>query len=477
MFTHAYINRQLVRNAASPYSLALASYAVFLAAWLFPPDTYTSLLHEPDLLFLNPLAFGYFTACIIAFLVGVRASRFFCHTKTSTPQRLIGVSNALVYLLTPLAMSTAYCLWYLKELGARMPLLALLSSQQGQLIKLSVMTGQLETGRSAVGLPVLMGTLWWATFRESQINLRTNEKWFVRFMLLLSTVVCIATCVARVDRTSLVALCAGLVVVWLYRLSLRDDVRLGRLIMTGLICLSILPMIFVSVGYLRGAGTFQSILTSAAGYSLASYNRLTALLIGQMTYVYHGTGIYLAPYLLEGHNLDKIFHITKSLGWPTFNDIYLSEFQSVAAAGLNPAYIWSGAFGYIYSDLGWGTLAYLLVVGAVSGYAWARFKGGNVMAVVLYPWMMSCVVLWFAANYLVGFSLNGLFEGLIALILWDKLTLRRDKTTSRSTADFGDQLRTQHPEIGLALANGRIGAPASTARDSFQYSTRNSESH
>src|SRR5271170_1448904 len=57
----------LVTNIGSPYMLALLSYAVFLFAWMFPGPVYTTFVHEPDLLWFDPIAFAYFSACVTVF--------------------------------------------------------------------------------------------------------------------------------------------------------------------------------------------------------------------------------------------------------------------------------------------------------------------------------------------------------------------------------------------------------------------------
>src|SRR6202020_1703154 len=99
------------------------------------------------------------------------------------------------------------------------------------------------------------------------------------------------------------------------------------------------------------------------GYTVASYNRLAALLTGVMSYQYGGREGYLFPYLLDAKKINSVTGLSPVFMWPSSSELWLSESTSTLLAGLNGRYIWSGTFGYLYSDLGWFTMAYLFAVG------------------------------------------------------------------------------------------------------------------
>src|ERR1700733_5771358 len=130
-----YLRRLTIRNLVSPYGLALFSYAVFLFAWTFPPSVYTSYINEPDLMFLDPLTFVFYTSCVAAFLLGVWAYRYFGMSTKEAPLAGISTRMPLVYLAIPLLLATACCSIYLILLGAKLNLIGLLASQQGGAIK------------------------------------------------------------------------------------------------------------------------------------------------------------------------------------------------------------------------------------------------------------------------------------------------------------------------------------------------------
>ena len=87
-------------------------------------------------------------------------------------------------------------------------------------------------------------------------------------------------------------------------------------------------------------------------------------------------------------------------GWPDKDADWRSQFNAVAAAGLNGDLIWSGAFGYIFSELKWLSPLLLIIYGLLTGWAWRALKLGRTVGILLYPWCAFCVLFWFGVNYL-----------------------------------------------------------------------------
>jgi hypothetical protein len=102
-----YVKRTVIRSMASPYGLAMLSYCLFLFAWLFPPALYTEYLREPDLMFLNPITLAYFSACVAAFCLGVRLSRFFRSPTGTSATTYVTAGHPLLYLIGPLFLLPA----------------------------------------------------------------------------------------------------------------------------------------------------------------------------------------------------------------------------------------------------------------------------------------------------------------------------------------------------------------------------------
>jgi hypothetical protein len=422
-----YLKRLAVENLASPYALAAVSYSIFLIGWLFPPDLYTSYINEPDILFLDPLTFIFFTLCVIAFLVGVRASRFLGISRaTAQSLRVSPRVPVVVFLGTPLIVSTILCAIFILLLGAKINFLALLASQQGTEIKLASEAGMLSVGgKWAVSFPFLMGTLWWASFRSNQLKIQGFTRRMYWPLYLTGFVVAVLTCVATVDRTSLMPLMLGAFIIYLYNKSKSEKVALGKIAANVVIGFVGALCGFSLLQFLRGATAMNLIIRSQLGYTIVSYNRLAALLSGTMHYAYEGRGVYLVSYLLKDSTLTTALDVRNFLDWPSQFVLWRSEFSSTSLAGLSPSYIWSGVFGYIYSDIGWWTPLYMLLTGVLAGYLWSRFRAAGAIGIVLYVWIGFWILFWVGSNILLDNRFVSISECGIALAVYERLLANR----------------------------------------------------
>lgn len=415
--------QNVLANLASPYGLAMISYLVFLAAWVFPGPLYTAIVHEPDLLWCDPLTFLYFTASVAAFLAGVRTIDSLLGSARSELASAPRVGNSLVYLLTPMLLAMVLCGMYLATVGSRIDFIGFISAEQGNLIKLVQSNGILDT-KWGYALPFLIGSVWWASYRSAQMKLLGADRAVFELCRASAVGMGVLAFIATVDRGNQLDFLSGLGVVVLFTASRRSNVSGKAMALRVLVGVAVVIIVFAGLAFTRGEHSQTLMLRSLVGYSFASYNRLAALLSGRLTYVYHGRLVYLAPYLNGRHKLDSILPIAEYMGWPTFTEIWKSEFFSIGASGLNPLFIWSGAFGYLYSDLGWGALAYLYCAGLLVGYTWRRFRAGGSVSLVLYPYMAFWILFWVSAANLLDYMLVSLVEVAIGLTIWERLCLR-----------------------------------------------------
>lgn len=420
-----YLKRLTVRNIVSPYGLAMISYCIFLFAWLFPPSLYTEYLHEPDLMFLDQQTLFFYTVCVAAFCFGVRFSRFFGTAGPSGPETRIFARRPLFYLMGPILAATLFCLIALILLGGRLNFMALLASQQGDAIKLAAQAGQMDQGRWGEAVPILTAVLWWSLFRVKQLGVKGATKIIFYVTFLTGTGVGIVTCVATVSRTDLMPIILGLLVVYLFRKTRGENVSIARLLSVGFAAGTGVVGTFLLLSFLRGALALRLLIASLLGYTIVSYNRTTALLTGVMHYAYEGRGVYLSRYLLSDDKVNSVFHLIDRFGWPAPFALWQTEFSSTMAAGLNPAYIWSGAFGYVYSDLGWWTPIYVCATGLCAGWLWAHFTAGKTSGLILYPWVAFTVLTWFGTNSIFNVNIIRFIEIAFVLLFYDRLFLRQ----------------------------------------------------
>jgi hypothetical protein len=444
----AFFKRLAIRNIASPYGLATLSFCLFLFAWLFPPGLYTEYVREPDLMFLNPVTLAFYSVCVAAFSLGVRFSRFLRLSASRSGATHVSAGHPFVYLTGPLFLAACFCSMYLILLGGKLNFVALLASQHGDAIKTANEMGKESQGRWDESLPLLTAVLWWSLFRARQLQLRGTSKKLFYLIFFSSMGVGILTCVATVDRTSLMPIIIGCFVISLFYKSRGANVRLGNMVVAGLASMAAVTGLFLFFSFLRGALAIHVLMTSLLGYTIVSYNRLTGLLIGVMHYAYEGRGVYLSRYVLEDVKLNSVFHLIDRFGWPNGFNLWQSEFLSTSASGLNSTFIWSGTFGYIYSDLGWWAPLYLSLVGVLAGFLWARFITGKTVGVVLYPWVGFWILTWFATNSIFGVNFIRYIEFAVVLGFYDRAFLRKQHETVVNM-EIPDPRLTLLPDRGM----------------------------
>jgi hypothetical protein len=429
-----YIKRLTIRNIVSPYGLAIVSYLVFLFAWVFPPTFYTEYVHEPDLMFLDPVTFVFFTLCLVAFLLGARASRFFVLSRSHATEYLVSASSPLSYLLPPLVAAASFAAVYLVKMGGKINFVSLLASQQGNTIKAASGAGQMSEGRWDECVPFLTVILWWSLFRAGQLKLRGVGKTLFYAVFLLSTALGIAVGIATVNRANLMPILLGSLVVFIFPRTRGIDTKVVKLALTGAIGSLAAVVAFLFLSFLRGALALNLLVTALLGYTIVSYNRMAALLTGVMNYAYQGRGVYLVPFLLGDEKFNALFHFGDRFGWPTSLALWQTEFSSTSMAGLNPAFIWAGAFGYVYSDLAWATPLYWCVLGVIAGCLWAKFNAGRSVGLVLYPWVAFSILMWCGPNFIFRTNFIQYCEFAVVLTLYDRTFLRRVKAPSEVAA-------------------------------------------
>jgi len=152
------------------------------------------------------------------------------------------------------------------------------------------------------------------------------------------------------------------------------------------------------------------------GYTVASFNRMAAVLSGLIPAAFPGKQLHLVYYLLESVRFESIFHFREAFSWPNSYVLWQLEFPQVYSHGLNGSFIWLGFFGYIYTDIGWFTPVYIFLTGFLSGLMWLRFRQGRVIGLILYPWFAFCIIFWVGWAIIFSESLFYFLE--VAFVLW-----------------------------------------------------------
>jgi hypothetical protein len=427
----AQIARPVILNhAMSPYGISIISTLVFLIGWALPIRFYSSLINEPDLMFLDAETLLFFLLCVAGFWVGLLLVDFLMPSPglletVPRPLRLEGLR-----LVLPLMITTAMTILAALQLLKTSPnLLLLLFAQEGAKVKYQLADVKL----GALGWGVVMQTvvLWWTYWRLSNSKPDGSRRGrrrriFSWLIFAVGFAAQIAISVLKVSRSDVMPVFGGLAVLYLMGKIRRRELKTRGLLSYFLFFPLLIVCLFLVFGELRGVKDVTIALGDFAGYTIASYNRLAALLHGSMRYPYGGHGIYLFGCLSSNNTVSAVVPLKNALGWPDFFSLVNSEFQAPQLAGLDDFLIWSGAFGYIFSDIGWATPLLLALYGVIYGFAWRQAKLGTALGMVIYPWFAFCVLSWFSSNLAFDFRFPFFVVAGLALAAYERLLTRFD---------------------------------------------------
>ena len=231
-----------------------------------------------------------------------------------------------------------------------------------------------------------------------------------------------------VGRTELLPLVVGTCLIsWILR---ARKGRLGRtaVLWSGLFAVASVLGLFILFSVLRGVDDSHDATAELIAYTIASYNRLSALLSGVLRYPYGGSGIYISPFASYNSSLHRIIPLGEMLHWHSYQEVWLSEFAAQSQAGLNINAIWAGAFGYLYSDLGWGTPLFIVLYGILAGGLWRSIRRGGLLGVVMYPWCAFCILFWHGTNLLLDVKFVVLLVVCGGLAVYERSTMRPQRT-------------------------------------------------
>jgi hypothetical protein len=416
----------LLNHIVSPYGIAIISTLGFLIAWTFPPGLYSDLIGEPDLIFFDAETLLYFLLCVAGFWVGLLLIEFVFPSAPlleTSPRcsKMKGFS-----LMFPLLLTTAMTGILVTQIFKKSPdLLVMLLSQQANAIKLE-QNQEVISGPLGWASVMLTSVLWWTYWML--INSRPDQprrfgaRRFVPWLIFaVGFLVQIALSVVKVSRSELMPLFGGLAVLYLL-----DKIHRKKLTSVGLLRYSVVfsvaaVSLFSLFSLLRGASDVNGGLGSFVGYTVASYNRMTAILRGNMRYPYGGSGIYLSNFLAYNGSFNAIIPLRKTLGWPEYLELWNADFQAPQLAGLNPFLIWSGAFGSLFSDFGWTTPLVLTLYGVIYGIVWRSIKAGTTIGLTLYPWLAFNSFFWFGSNAVFDHRAVFFFAAGLLLMAYEKL--------------------------------------------------------
>lgn len=408
-------------DLCSPRKLATMSTVIFLVAWICPPSLYQHLIEEPDFMFLDWTLLLYYALCTTGFLWGTSVAH--AHRTPSSPAAKCSTSSdlPLMAVVMPLVIAIGFCAaGIVLNLRDYPGLIIALLAQGGSDIKNSGLSQNSHFGLANIWL---LGVCWWAMWRGHDVDMPRWSRTILRGTLICSVLLCIVAAAVKVSRVDVMVACVGTVVVWIVaHFRSRSVNRVAAF--TALIGMAtILLGVFVLFSFIRGAAS-DAFAGDVVGYTLASYNRMSAVIHNRLRYRYGGLGTYTFNCVVFNNMINEVIPFREWFRWPAFMDWWQSEFDATAAAGLDNRLIWSGAFGYVFADLGWFSPIYMFVYGIASGAAWKAMARGSVFGLLTYPWIAFCILFWFGTNNIVENKVLVLILAAAILSVYEK-TVRR----------------------------------------------------
>jgi hypothetical protein len=288
----------------------------------------------------------------------------------------------------------------LKLVRSSPSILLFLFAQQGQDLK-SAVAYQVDQN---VTLPplTLIGIIWWVYWRYPDIGLRGWRKRLLLFALSVAVIAVIASSIITLSRSLLMLLVCGIAILYVTRKTLRGQVGFNFIFKGSIAIVSCISLLFFSFSFLRGTDSLNGQIYQLFGYTVASYNRLAAMVNGSLRFPFAGKGIYLSGFLAFNKTFNRLIPVNSVMNLPSPIDAFDSPFGAITRAGLDGTLVWPGAFGDIFSELGWFSCLFVLGYGMLYGVVWNLIRRGKALGIVLYPCFAFCVLFWFGGNILLG---------------------------------------------------------------------------
>ena len=416
-----------IRNVVSPYGLAMISYAFFLFACLIPPSVYSHYMREPDLMFLDPATILFYTLCVASFVAGVWLVSWLFPSSFVDRKYETRISPTL-FLLAPLALAvTASTITDLYLITEYPTIILSLLAQQGGDVKDAIAFE--VNGHFAFVSLILIGITWWVSWRYSGLGLQGWRKRLVKFSLFVAVLSVIVSSTLTMSRSTLMLATCGLAILYGARRIARKQDNFKFILRSGIAVIICVSLLFLAFSFLRGT-SWDDLVYTLVGYTAAAYNRLAAVVNGKLRYPFAGRGIYLSGFVAHS----RFSPFSYLMNAPDSLDVWASEFDAVSRAGLDGRLIWSGAFGYIFSDLGWFSLLFVFGYGMLYELVWSWIKRGKVLGIVLYPCFGFCALFWVGSNYLLDQPFEVLSIVAIILTIYELVLLKRPEAFRRARA-------------------------------------------
>ncbi len=411
--------------AISPYFAVLPSLFAMFMAFLYPNEAWQEILFETN--------YGYLNFDMVAFvlvnLVFLYGGVYLAQSITfKTPMQSPNKDNtATVLLIAPVLLVTLVVL--LSYVGYLIVhhhgFIFYAFEGKGTLVKEMIQTDEVDFSTLVnFAVPVV----WWGWYRTLQVKQSIPFLLLIRSLLLLATIALVFVMIVLVSRFALMPLIIGIFVIVTKFLVFdkrpkTQHLKLSIILFAFLAVVIVVLFIFFSIA--RGYDDTDALWEMILGYGAVSFNRLSCLLQGGLSFEYSHTGFYLLPEPL--FSLYEFFaHETPLSGF----EVWLSEFDGAWEAGLNENFIWLTQFGYVYDSIGIATPLFFLLYGIMTGVTWRGFLASKSFGIIFYPLLYFSIFFLFGSIYFVIYFFYYFFV-FIMLSMWEYIMINLFLTSDK----------------------------------------------
>lgn len=403
----------------SPAPLAIASSLSGIAFTFIPPSFYSRVMREPDYMYADMRAIAFILLCTLGFAIGTFCIRQ--NVRQPDHRWLNSHPTALRVLAAAILVAAAAgSAWYLLRIINAFPNLAasLLLGTGWQLRQQFAQLGLENTPLVLSGFLII-----WAGYVAMHAkpirHIRLGSP--LTYVFYTALIVFCASCIVSQQRNVLLPVILALLIVYFQAELAKGGHNLRRLAVVGTITVTSVVAIFLGIALIRSAADTSEAWGTLFGYIPASYNRLSAILGGNLKFGDTGMGLYSFKLFYYPPVIGNLLNIPRHLNEmgldlpQSWVDNFDTQFYSVAVSRLNYLYIWLTTFGFVYEDFGWWSPLYFLGLGLVLQLVFVWYERGARLAATMYPMLATTIMMWFGDNFAVATAMAAGFIVTIGL--------------------------------------------------------------
>jgi oligosaccharide repeat unit polymerase len=410
-------------NLFSPLFLIFIGLFSATAFWFIPESYYLYYLGESSYYTHNPLPAIWIVASVLSFVLGCYVASVLIKPHRISKFTVSKIEKRIVIMI-PLLLSLIYIIGLSESLGGFRQYLTIAFGGGSDSYR-EIVYNKLESlnigwmPQAAFPFVALCAYLFFVE--------RIRKSYIVYGITIIMYIFMILPNQTKASLISIIVTILFSYILSQKNLSL-ESFRKTATYLTLALASSIALFIFIQSGKQgRDFSNIDGIIKEVMGYGPASFNRLGALLEGDLKIPNSNMGYYTNTWYWDSPIINSTAIVLKNLEFdipqPAYTN-WLATFDAVGAYKLNKNYIWVTTYGEVYADYGYYGIIWFAIYGLISQIAWINLRNNSVSIVIYIVILNSLIQLYSTAsigNKTMLFAVIALY----GLILSRKIILKR----------------------------------------------------